>query len=103
VKKVNIGTVENPKMENIGDYWDEQTVERITELPHGYIDLFPTMFTQMKGIVVEIGEMKIRLRAEEIPIIQQAYRINLIYKKKFKDDIDRMLEVGIIEPVEESE
>jgi hypothetical protein len=25
VKKVNIGTVENPKMASIGDYWDEQT------------------------------------------------------------------------------
>jgi hypothetical protein len=30
VKKVNIGTVENTKMASIGDYWDEQTVERIT-------------------------------------------------------------------------
>ena len=32
VKKVNIGTIDNPKMEIIGDYWDEQTIERITEL-----------------------------------------------------------------------
>jgi hypothetical protein len=32
VKKVNIGTTENPKMANIGDYWDEKIVERITEL-----------------------------------------------------------------------
>jgi hypothetical protein len=27
VKKFNIGTTENPKMANIGDYWDEQIVE----------------------------------------------------------------------------
>jgi hypothetical protein len=26
VKKVNIGTNDNPKMANIGDYWDEQIV-----------------------------------------------------------------------------
>ena len=32
VKKVNIGTTDNPKMTSIGDYWDEQIVERITEL-----------------------------------------------------------------------
>ena len=50
VKKVNIGTVENPKMANIGDYWDEQIVESITELLHEYNDLFPTTFTEMKGI-----------------------------------------------------
>jgi hypothetical protein len=30
VKKVNIGTEENPKMASIGDYWDEKTLERIT-------------------------------------------------------------------------
>jgi hypothetical protein len=30
VRKVNIGTSGNPKMESIRDYWDEQTVEIIT-------------------------------------------------------------------------
>ena len=30
VNKINIGTEENPKMASIGDYWDEQTLERIT-------------------------------------------------------------------------
>jgi hypothetical protein len=30
VKKVNIGTKENPKMESIGDDWDEKILERIT-------------------------------------------------------------------------
>jgi hypothetical protein len=29
VKKVNIGTVENPQMAIIGDYWDEKTMENI--------------------------------------------------------------------------
>jgi hypothetical protein len=26
IKKVNIGTVDNPKMASIGDYWDNQTI-----------------------------------------------------------------------------
>jgi hypothetical protein len=63
VNKVNIGTVENPKMASIGDYWDEQIVESITELLHEYSDLFPTTFKKMKGIAGELGEMKIPLRA----------------------------------------
>jgi hypothetical protein len=57
----------------------------------------------MKGIVGEIGEMKIPLTAEARPIKQRPYRLNPIYKHKVKVEIDRMLEVGIIEPVEESE
>jgi hypothetical protein len=70
VKKVNIKAVENPKMANIGDYWDEKTVESITKLLREYNDVFPTTFTKIKGIVGEIGEMKILLRAEERPIRQ---------------------------------
>ena len=45
MKKVNIGTIDNPKMTSIRDYWDEQTMERITKLLREYNDLFPTTFT----------------------------------------------------------
>jgi hypothetical protein len=45
VNKFNIRTVEQPKMANIGDYWDEKIVQSITELLHEYSDLFPTTFT----------------------------------------------------------
>jgi hypothetical protein len=69
-KKVNIGTTEQPKMPSIGDYWDEQTIESIIELLCQYNDLFPTTFTEMKGIAGELGEMKIPLRPEVRPIKQ---------------------------------
>jgi hypothetical protein len=70
VTKFNIGTLENPKMASIGDYWDEKIVESITELLHEYNDMFPTMFTEMKSIAGELGEMKIPLRAKARPIRQ---------------------------------
>jgi hypothetical protein len=62
VKKVNIGTVEQPKMASIGDYWGEKTVESIIELLREYNDLFPTKFIEIKGIARDLGEMKIPLR-----------------------------------------
>ena len=43
--KVNVGTYEVPKFAFIGDYWDEQTVCKITDFLHEYQDLFPTKFT----------------------------------------------------------
>jgi len=70
IKKVNIGTVKQPKMVSIGDYWDKQTLESITELLHDYNDLFPTTFTEMKGIARELGEMKLPLRPDVRPIKQ---------------------------------
>jgi hypothetical protein len=85
IKKVNIGTVENPKIASIGDYWDNQTVERITELLHEYNDLFPTTFSEMKGLAGELGEMKIPLKPDARPIRQRPYRLNPVYKKKVKE------------------
>ena len=34
MKKVNIGSSQNPKFANIGDYWDEEIVAKITDLLH---------------------------------------------------------------------
>jgi hypothetical protein len=65
--------------------------------------MFPTTFTKMKGIAWELGEMKIPLKPEARPIRQRPYRLNPVYKKKVKTEIDRMLEAGIIEPIEEYE
>ena len=36
IKKVKIGSPKNPKFANIGDYWDEEMVEKITDLLHEY-------------------------------------------------------------------
>jgi hypothetical protein len=82
VNKFNIATEENPKMVSIGDYWDEQTLERITELLREYNDLFPTTFIEMKGIVGELGEMKIPLKTDARPFRKRPYRLNLVYKQK---------------------
>ena len=39
IKKVNIGSLENPKFANIGDYWDEEMAAKITYFLHEYQDL----------------------------------------------------------------
>ena len=55
----NIGLKENPKFSNVGDYWDEETMAKITDLLHEFQDLFLTWFSEMKGILGDLGEMKI--------------------------------------------
>jgi hypothetical protein len=57
----------------------------------------------MKGIKGQMGEMRIHLKPNASPIKQRLYRLNPKYKEKVNIEIDRMLEAGIIEPVEESE
>ena len=55
VNKINVGSLENPKFSNIGDYWDYETIEKITDLLHEFQDLFATKFLEMKGIIEDLG------------------------------------------------
>ena len=68
---------------------------------HEYEDLFPTNFPEMKGIVGDLGEMKIPLKPDAKPIKQRPYRLNQRYKEKLKEELGHMLDARIIELVEE--
>jgi hypothetical protein len=59
-------------------------MERITKLLNEYSDLLPSTFSNMKGVARELGEMKIPLRPDGRPIRQRPYRVNPVYKHKFK-------------------
>lgn len=103
IKKVNIGTKEEPKFASIGDYFDDETIERIANLLWDYQDLFPTEFTEMKGILGDLGVMKIPLKPNAKPVKQRLYRLNPKYKAKVKEELDKMIAARIIELVEESD
>ena len=64
---------------------------------------FSTWFSEMKGILGDLGEMKIMLKPDAKPVRQRPYRLKPRYKDRVRAEIDRMLDAGIIEPVEESE
>jgi hypothetical protein len=83
ITKVNIGTEETLKLANVGDCWDAATID--------------------KGIKGPMGEMRISLKPDTKPVKQRPYRLNPKYKEKVKIELDRMLEPGIIELVEELE
>jgi len=55
---------ENPKFVQIGDYWNEEIVYKIADLLREYQDLFPINFSEMKGIVGDLDEMKTPLKPE---------------------------------------
>ena len=65
---MNIVTEGKPKLASIGDYWDEETVGHIADLLKQYQDLFPTKFTEMKGILGDMGVMRIPLKEGVKPV-----------------------------------
>ena len=60
---MNIGIEAEPKFAKIGDYWDNATVDKVVELLCECQDLFPTKFSDLKGIVGDLGVMKIHSEA----------------------------------------
>ena len=68
MQTVNIGSEENPKYATIGDYWDDEMVSKVTQLLQEYHDLFPTKFSEMKGILGDIGVIKIPLKPDAKPV-----------------------------------
>ena len=67
-------------MQKIGDYWDDGTVVKCVESLREYQDLFPTKFLDLKGIVGDLGVMKITLKSNVKPIKQRPYCLNPKYK-----------------------
>ena len=76
---------------------------KITDLLHEFQDLFSTKFSEMKGILGDLGEMKILLKLDMKPVRQRPYHLNPRYKEKVKVELDMTLDDGNIETVEELE
>ena len=56
IKKSNIGSAKNPKFANIGYYWDDETMGKIVDLLNKFQNLFPTKYSEMKGIIEDLRE-----------------------------------------------
>ena len=87
LKEVNIGTNEQPKLAKIGDYWDDDIVGNIAELLTKYQDQFPTNISELKGIVGDLGVMKITLKPDARPPKQRPYRLNPKHNHKVKEEL----------------
>ena len=74
---------------------------RITDFLHELQDIFPTKFSEMKGILADLGGKKIPLIPDVKPVRQRSCRLNPQYKERVKAELDRILDAGIIEPMEE--
>jgi len=65
---VNIGTKAESKFAKIGDYWDDVIVDKVSKLLRKYQDLFRTKFSDLKGIIGDVGVMKITLNSYVKPM-----------------------------------
>ena len=80
MKLVNIGMKAEPNYAMLGDYWNDATVDKVAKLLRECQDLFPTKVTDLKGIIGDLGMMKITLKPNVNPVNQRPYHLNPKYK-----------------------
>ena len=58
-KEVDISNDDRPEIAMIGDYWNEHQTTEIINLLKEFQDVFARDYKDLKGLVQEMGEMKI--------------------------------------------
>ena len=102
IKEINIAKEGDPKMARIGDYWSEQQTTEIVDLLKEYQDVFARDYKDLKGLVEEMGEMKIDLLPDATPVKKRPYKLAHKYKEIVKTKIDNMLTTRIKYHVDQS-
>ena len=78
-------------MARIDDYLSEKKTTKIVDLLREYKDVFARDYKNLKGLVEEMGEMKIDLLPNATPIKKRPYKLAHKYKEIVKVQIDNML------------
>ena len=102
-KEVDISNDDRPKMTRIGDYWNNEQTAEIVNLLKELQDVFAQDYKDLKGLVQEMGEMKIYIKPDARPIKKRPYKLSHKYKEIVKNEIENMLAEGIIYPINQSE
>ena len=103
LKEVDISNDDRPKMEKISDYWNREQTIKIINLLKEFQDVFPRYYKKLKGLVQEMGEMKIDIEPDEKPVKKRTHKITHKYKEIVKKQIDNMLAAVIIYPIDQLE
>lgn len=74
-KEVDISIDSIPKLAEIGDYWTEEKTAEIINILKEYQDLFARDYIDLKGLVQEMGHMKIELLPDTKPIKKRPYKL----------------------------
>ena len=97
-KEVDISNDDRPKMPRIGDYWNEEKKTKIINLLKEFQDVFAWDYKDLKGLVREMGEMKIDIKHDARLVKKRPYKLAHKYKEIVKKEIDNMLVASIIYP-----
>jgi hypothetical protein len=101
--KLNLGNKENSKIVLINVTLPSKFVKAIEILLQNYMDVFAWNYKELKKIPRQICEHMIELMAIVRPIKQKQYKMHLNYALKAREDLDKLLDIRFIYPIESTQ
>ena len=102
MEEVNLGEEGEGKQVRVSAKLEQQFKDQLVQLLKEYRDAFAWSYTDMEGIDPKFYQHKINLKEGAVLIKQKRYKTNPNYAKQVKEEIDRLLRVGFIYPVEKA-
>ena len=99
---LNLGTTGNPKLIKMNANLNPQLTTDATSLFKEYRDVFAFSYEDLRGIPEHIATHRIELDTAISPCHQAQYRMNPNYAKAVKEDLEKLLKAGFIEPVDQA-
>ena len=98
----NLGTADDPKLVKMNANLNPQLTTDATSLFTEYRDVFVFSYEDLRGIPEHIATYRIELDTAINPCHQAQYRMNPNYAKAVKEDLEKLLKAGFIEPVDQA-
>lgn len=99
LQDLNLGSEEDPQMVKISVKVEGQFKQDLTNLLQEFKDISAWHYTDTKGVDPQFCMHRINLK-KDVPVIFQRYRMNPNYAKHVKEELDKLLKVGFIYPLE---
>ena len=98
--EIDISNDKRPKMARIDNCWSEEQTTKIVNLLKEFQDVFARDYKDLKGLVKEMGEIKIDIKPEARPIKKRPYNLAHKHEEIVIKEIYNMLTAGIIYPID---
>ena len=100
LQDINMGSKEDPKMVKVSIHVEGHFKSELSELLQEFTDIFAWKYTNMKGVDPRFYMHRINLKKDALLIVSQRYRMNPNYAKPVKEELDKLLKVEFIYPLE---
>lgn len=103
VQSTNLGDEKDPRVIMVGDDWNPVLKAAAFKIFLEYKDVFAWTYKDLKGVPPELCVHRIPLMEGARPVRKRPYRMNKNYAAKVQEEIEKMLDAGIIFRVQTSE